>query len=150
MTHDLVQVENEAPNRGFTATPQPQSVPLPASSPVLPSSTQLPPKSPDMFIPYQPDGPPPMAATFHGPVQFLPPNTGTPSPAKRAGHAFTATSAIPFAPRPADKSHTGPGPSLPARDENQLGDKPTVPSIEAPEVKSEPLQQSVWDAPMSP
>ncbi|KAJ2982521.1 hypothetical protein NUW58_g6422 [Xylaria curta] len=88
-----------------------------ASSPLA----QPPPESaPDMdlFVPYQPDGPPPNPIPIQKPVRILEPNTGTParpnpmpyagfqsysvpvSPVRR-GHGFTATSNIPFSPGPA-------------------------------------------------
>ena len=74
--------------------------PLPESSPVFPPPPPPPANSstPDVFIPYQPEGHEPMAMSHQGPLRWLPPNTGTPTPMKRAElPVFTATSAIPFA-----------------------------------------------------
>lgn len=80
-------------------------VPLPASSPVVPAFVQPAPQQPsggsDVFIPYQPEGPPPNTLTQQEPIRWLPPNTATPSPMKRADlPVFTATSAIPFSANP--------------------------------------------------
>ncbi|KAI6779762.1 Histone deacetylase-like protein [Emericellopsis cladophorae] len=63
--------------------------------------------TPDVFIPYQPEGPAPEpAAASSEPLQWLPPNANTPaftpSPAKRSNNLFHYTpGSIPFAPRPA-------------------------------------------------
>lgn len=74
-------------------SPDPLSVALPASSPV----EQPGPRTPDMFVPYQPDGPTPMGLPVND-LKFLPPNTTTPTPMKRADlPRFTPRSAIPFA-----------------------------------------------------
>jgi histone deacetylase HOS3 len=84
-------------------SPDPRQVALPASSPVL-SPTQNGPATADMFIPYQPEGHEPVAIAQQGQLKWLPPNTGTPTPMKRADlPVFTALSAIPFAPSPARK-----------------------------------------------
>ncbi|GAW25523.1 putative histone deacetylase HOS3 [Rosellinia necatrix] len=96
--------------------------PSPSSTPFASSPLVAPPVEPtqdaDLFIPYQPDGPPPSAIPIRKPIQILEPNTGTPagpasiqqsrlqsysvpvSPARRGGHGFTATSNIPFSPAP--------------------------------------------------
>ncbi|TPX12017.1 uncharacterized protein E0L32_007320 [Thyridium curvatum] len=95
------------------AAPQlePLDVPLPASSPVPPLRTPTTgeeegeqPSTPNVFIPYQPEGPTPEAVPLQQQgrsLQWLPPNTAaTPSPMKRTDlPVFTATSAIPFASR---------------------------------------------------
>jgi hypothetical protein len=82
---------------------QPINVPLPASSPP-PSSPHTPAQrtpapGPEVFVPYQPEGPPPNAISQQKPVRWLPPNVVvTPSPMKRSDlPVFTSTSAIPFA-----------------------------------------------------
>ena len=106
---------------------------LPASSPIVPQvSVQPSMDSPDVFIPYQPEGPPPMAAAQNEPLKWLPPNVSTPSsntpvatpsPVKRQDNLFHYTpGSIPFAPRP--KSPL----------------KPDMPSHE--EVKNEDLPQA--------
>ncbi|KAI0971428.1 hypothetical protein F4678DRAFT_432879 [Xylaria arbuscula] len=98
-----------------------------SSTPFTSSPLVQPPLEPaqniDLFIPYQPDGPPPSAIPLQRPVQILEPNTGTParpnpmqhhmqhsysvpvSPVRR-GHGFTATSSIPFSPAPAPATNT--------------------------------------------
>lgn len=77
------------------STPDPRALPLPSSSPEQPG-----PKTPDMFIPYQPDGPTPAGLPLGDNVRFLPPNAATPTPMKRVDlPKFTPTSAIPFATR---------------------------------------------------
>lgn len=113
---------------------QPSEVPLPASSPPPPilhptqpnvstpqstppqitqppqliksasASTQSSSSTPDIFVPYQPEGPPPPAITQQEPLRWLEPNTGTPGPSpmkspmrKEDLPVWTSTSAIPFA-----------------------------------------------------
>ncbi len=88
-----------------------------------------PPQTPDIFVPYRPDGPPAAAVPLSGPVRILDPNTGTPrprspgkrssssslSPSKKAapgrGHARTASFEDPprtsFAPSPDRYGHHG-------------------------------------------
>ncbi|KAI1336382.1 hypothetical protein F5Y15DRAFT_205313 [Xylariaceae sp. FL0016] len=101
-------------------------IPSPSSSPVPP--TPQPARDDDLFVQYQPDGPPPSGLPITGPIQILEPNTGTPakaksptratkmqspnakrtplpsSPSRRGGHSFTATSNIPFSPTPTQVS----------------------------------------------
>ncbi|KAH8900061.1 Arginase/deacetylase [Thozetella sp. PMI_491] len=104
-----------APLRAPTLNPRPapfgSSSPAPSSSPRSPtrsparspSRAAAPPQS-DVFISYQPEGPTPAALPVaqQQPLQWLPPNTATPAAMKRMDlPVFTATSAIPFAPRPA-------------------------------------------------
>ncbi|KAL5325636.1 hypothetical protein ACEPPN_006764 [Leptodophora sp. 'Broadleaf-Isolate-01'] len=116
---------------------RPNDIPLPASSPPQPiphttepvshppaepqshqpslmKSTSPPPASkPDVFIPYQPEGPTPTFVTSaQEPLRWLEPNTNTPSPMKAGVKksdlpVWTATSAIPFgvAPRPLVKGN---------------------------------------------
>lgn len=88
--------------------PNPTSQPDPQTSPGLPTPAN------DMFIHYQPDGPTPPAVQPQQHLQWLPPNSSTPAPAqvKRELPVFTATSAIPFAPRP------GSGVETPAKKES--------------------------------
>ncbi|KXJ86185.1 histone deacetylase domain-domain-containing protein [Microdochium bolleyi] len=96
-------------------------------------STPLGPRAePDLFVPYEPEGPPATSVPFSGPIQILEPNMGTPahferkmpgrpdlaSPSpvkfsrsnsnKLAGHQFTATSKLSFA---ASRPQSGAGPS---------------------------------------
>ncbi|KAK0386134.1 hypothetical protein NLU13_5971 [Sarocladium strictum] len=95
-------------------SPTPGSVPMPSSSPALPemdaasSSGGM-----DMFIPYQPDGPSPVAVTQTEPLKWLPPNASasvagtpvaTPSPVKRHHNLFNQATGISFAPRPENKT----------------------------------------------
>ncbi|KAI1330989.1 hypothetical protein F5Y16DRAFT_321720 [Xylariaceae sp. FL0255] len=105
--------------------PSPTSTPF-ASSPLAQPMTE-PIQDDDLFVPYQPDGPPPATIPIQRPIQILEPNTGTPakppsnfsmppppvsssvpvSPARRmGGHGFTATSSIPFLPRPVQETRS--------------------------------------------
>ncbi|RDL39971.1 Arginase [Venustampulla echinocandica] len=129
---------------------QPTEVPLPASSPPNPSdhlpTTSHMNSSPDqpmpdssrtldpVFISYQPEGPPPDAVPRQQPIHWLPPNTSTPSPMKRANlPVFTSTSVIPFAPNP--NVGTQPSAQEPKNDE--------VPAKEA-------RDENIWDVPETP
>ncbi|KAH7143840.1 hypothetical protein EDB81DRAFT_760241 [Dactylonectria macrodidyma] len=88
----------------------PRQVVLPASSPVIPSVAVQPDGNcPDVFISYQPEGPPPVAIGQHERLKWLPPNApassfntpaATPSPIKKQHNLFQYTSGIPFAPCP--------------------------------------------------
>ncbi len=117
-----------------------QHIPLPVSSPVLPSTPQhqaLQSGSGEgpVFVPYQPEGVTPEALPQTQPLQWLPPNNAaTPSPMKRSElPVFTSTSAIPFAARQAEAGGLSPTSSSPFR----------------PEPKSS-SNSSVWDVPESP
>lgn len=92
-------------------SPTPGSVPMPTSSPGLPSSEGDSAGGMDFFIPYQPEGPSPVAVSQTEPLKWLPPNAAasaagtpvaTPSPVKKhTDNLFRYTSGgIPFAPRP--------------------------------------------------
>jgi histone deacetylase HOS3 len=114
----------------------PHHVPLPMSSPVHMSPAGNSPfgaPEPDVFIPYQPEGPAPSAIPQQQPIQWLPPNTATPLPVRRSDlPVFTSTSAIPFAPRPDAGNLVSPG----------KGDLP---------IKNESSsRQSIWDVPETP
>jgi histone deacetylase HOS3 len=115
----LPGAHNISPARGVS-TPQPLSpsrfahlqdasyVPLPASSPVVPtgaSNFPTPNSAPtplnngvsDVFVQYQPEGPPPAPIPQQEPLKWLPPNTSTPVAMKRGDlPVFTSTGAIPF------------------------------------------------------
>lgn len=101
-----------------TESPDPRSLTLPSSSPEQPA-----PATPDMFVPYQPDGPTPAGLPVND-VKFLPPNMATPTPMKRTDlPKFTPTSAIPFATR-----EEGPkGEVLKEEDESSIWDVPETP-----------------------
>jgi histone deacetylase HOS3 len=139
------------------STPQPLSpsrfahlqdasyVPLPASSPVVPSGpTSFPtPNSAhasvnnsasDVFVPYQPEGPPPAPIPQQEPLKWLPPNTSTPVAMKRSDlPVFTSTGAIPFG------VNTNKGPSSALAGEAQgITSKPQKP------------EPSIWDVPETP
>ncbi|KAH8678884.1 hypothetical protein BGZ60DRAFT_428705 [Tricladium varicosporioides] len=95
------------PHPVLSQVQQAAEIPLPASSPMGPNSYQPPAPSntlesqPDVFIPYQPEGPTPDAVLPQEPIRWLPPNTTTPAAMKRADlPVFTSTSVIPFAPNP--------------------------------------------------
>jgi histone deacetylase HOS3 len=62
----------------------------------------------DVFIPYQPEGPSPVAVEQNEPLKWLPPNApasvagtpvGTPSPVKKHHNVFNPAHGIRFAPR---------------------------------------------------
>jgi len=116
---------------GFGRAPVlPQRIPLPSSSPAAASPSRSPARSPtrdrwtseaaDVFIPYQPEGPAasPLAQQQQPPLQWLPPNTATPSSVMRRADlpVFTATSAIPFA----APLRTGKSPSSPLKRRDDL------------------------------
>ena len=130
---------------------QPHHFPLPSSSPTAdnaprsprrsptrsPSRTAAPP-APDVFIPYQPEGPAPalLPKGQQQPLQWLPPNSATPMVMKRADlPVFTATSAIPFAPFPV---------SSPSVEEGFLYDAPTATKSE------DTADRSLWEIPETP
>lgn len=118
---------------------QASQVPLPASSPIQPAQTapsSLPSTSSDVFIPYQPEGPPPNPVPQQEAIRWLPPNTSTPSPMKRGDlPVFTANSAIPFGINPNMTPKTSPLP------------EPAQPSA-AENVK--PFDASIWEVPETP
>jgi histone deacetylase HOS3 len=111
-------------------------VPLPASSPVpfaQPAATIQPTSSSDVFIPYQPEGPPPNPVPQQEAIRWLPPNTSTPTPMKRGDlPVFTATSAIPFGLNPA---------MAPPKPQEQAG---------LPAESLTPFDQSIWEVPETP
>ncbi|KAL8382855.1 hypothetical protein RB595_006569 [Gaeumannomyces hyphopodioides] len=94
----------------------------PANSHSSPTTIPPGPLTPDVFVPFQPEGPSPKAVPQQQPaLQWLPPNTGTPSPMKRQElPVFTSMSAIPFA---------GPSPQAPGATTNPAGgsDGPETP-----------------------
>jgi histone deacetylase HOS3 len=126
------------PTQELVMSPDRGRVPLPSSSPALHTpTTELAPASPDMFVPYQPEGPEPVAIAQQEPLKWLAPNTNTPSPMKRTElPVFTATSAIPFGPPSSRKQQ-----SLKALS-GQGGDA-TVKMETKPD-------KSVWDVPPTP
>jgi histone deacetylase HOS3 len=123
-----------------------EQIPLPASSPVGPStenfesgnhSDQSSEYNADKFVPFQPQGPPPNMVAQNEPLRWLPPNTGTISPMKRSDlPVFTSTSTIPFGINP---------------NPNQNRDTPT-PSIshDPPSPVPSRLAPSIWDVPVTP
>lgn len=121
-SHSPATLQPLQPNAqpSFLAPTQPTAQqtlnPLTYPTPTLPSHSaqSLPttiPNTPDIFIPYQPEGPQPDTMVQQEPLQWLPPNTSTPSPLKRVDlPVFTATGAIPFGVNPAlsgQKKRTG-------------------------------------------
>lgn len=90
--------------------------------------------SSDVFIPYQPEGPPPNPAPqLQEPIRWLPPNvTSTPTPMKRGDlPVFTATSAIPF----------GINSSI----------APQAPKLQGSAAESaKPFDPSIWEVPETP
>ncbi|CZT42102.1 related to histone deacetylase HOS3 [Rhynchosporium secalis] len=108
------QAQNQPPQHAqhllkSTPPPHPKSAYVPTSQPAA--------STPDIFIPYQPEGPMPTLASSSNSLRWLEPNTGTPSPMKPAVHnpgggagngigcavkkadlpVWTSTGAIPFA-----------------------------------------------------
>ena len=116
-------------------------VPLPASSPPGPVFSQpapapsRPTTGSDVFIPYQPEGPPPDTMIQPELLRWLPPNTATPSPMKRGElPVFTATSAIPFG------INSNPGQRMNGGTNGDL--KPAEPS--------KMRDDSIWEVPETP
>ncbi|KAI0408976.1 hypothetical protein F4802DRAFT_616745 [Xylaria palmicola] len=129
-----------------------------SSTPFVSSpAVQLPPDAvPDMdlFVPYQPDGPPPRTIPIQGPVEILEPNTGTPArpnptqqarfqsysvpvtPARRGGHGFTAKSSIPFSPGPARNT-------APISQDNAAASPPAA-------ISTQGADSGVWEIPETP
>jgi histone deacetylase HOS3 len=105
----------------------------PTSSPVVPQVAVQPSSDPaDVFIPYQPEGPAPVAATPSEPLQWLPPNmntpstantpAATPSPVKKRDNLFHYTpGSIPFAPRPKSPTKTNLSPPQEVAQESKPG-----------------------------
>jgi histone deacetylase HOS3 len=140
------------PSGTTTAEPSPSLTTFPLSSLVQPppESTQ----DIDLFVPYQPDGPPANIIPIHGPVQILEPNTGTParpnfmqpprfqsasvpvSPVRRGGHGFTATSSIPFSPQPAQG--------------NRFLPKDSAHVLAQPTMKTDDIDPNTWEIPETP
>ncbi|KAI6345080.1 hypothetical protein MCOR25_011062 [Pyricularia grisea] len=105
------------------------------------------PSTPDMFIPFQPEGPAPEPhpqSNQQQQLQWLPPNVGTPSPVKRQDlPVFSATGTIPFA------SATGRSLS-PLRGGADAPDK-TSSGVSTPIPKSRVEQvRSMWEVPETP
>jgi histone deacetylase HOS3 len=149
--------QTSLPSHFMTSLPQPSEIPLPASSPagqmsslpplVSPSSEQpslptssvvTPDQGSNIFIPYQPEGPTPDAIPPKQAIQFLPPNTNTPSPMKRADlPVFTSTSKIQFGPNPkVNPSMSAPEPR----------DQP-IPTIEERTTEED---ADMWEVPENP
>ncbi|KAH7031406.1 histone deacetylase domain-containing protein [Microdochium trichocladiopsis] len=110
---------NASPTVKHELSPEPEQV-VPEFRPSSPSTPAAQPAAePDLFVPYQPEGPPGMSVPLTGPVKILEPNMGTPAhfepktsdrpdlaspspvkfskPGKLGGHHFTATSKLSFA-----------------------------------------------------
>jgi len=112
---------------------QAAEMPFPSSSPFInepvpKSDTNTP---ADIFVPYQPEGPPASTIAQQESLKWLPPNTATPANMKAELPVFTSTSAIPF----------GLNPNI------QSGTKQNM------EVKPEErgnVSKSVWDVPETP
>ena len=120
---------------------QASQVPLPASSPIQspqPARSSLPASSSDVFIPYQPEGPPPNPVPQQEEIRWLPPNTSTPTPMKRANlPVFTSTSTIPFGTKP----HQPPKATAPLEPAQAPG---------AAAASLNPFDASIWEVPDTP
>lgn len=112
------------------STPSFEPVMVGGAADYSPTTPTAPPAELDLFVPYQPEGPPATSLPFSGPIQILEPNMGTPAqyerkaavdradlvspslikfsrPNKLAGHQFTASSKLAFAaPPPPTRSPT--------------------------------------------
>ncbi|TGJ80191.1 hypothetical protein E0Z10_g8580 [Xylaria hypoxylon] len=149
------KVETTVPTTPTIISPtEPSLSSTPFKSSPLVQSPPKPTQDMDLFVPYQPDGPPPNALPIQRPVQILEPNTGTParpnpiqhprlhtysvpvSPARRGGHGFSATSSIPFSP----------GPVL----NTQSMFKDDVPVLPRPTTKTENIDSDEWEMPEIP
>ncbi|KAI8629320.1 hypothetical protein F5Y19DRAFT_77983 [Xylariaceae sp. FL1651] len=133
----------------ITTPTEPSPTSLPFSSSPLVQPTPEPARDTDLFVPYQPDGPPPTTIPIKVPIQILEPNTGTParpdlvqnprfqassvpvSPVRRGGHGFTSTSNIPFSPRPVQ--------------ETRSNSKDNVPVLNPPAMKTEDVDSGTWE-----
>lgn len=124
---------------------EPDSSSMPASSPSVPQVSIQPSSDPaDVFIPYQPEGPTPIAADQSEPLKWLPPNVptpsantpaATPSPVKKRDNLFHYTpGSIPFAPRPKSPTKTSLPPPQEAADESKAG--AGSPAVDLPETPS--------------
>lgn len=110
---------------------QTPSTPVTRSNQLAPSRPSSSSSGPDLFIPYQPEGPTQNTALQQEPLRWLPPNTATPASVRRADlPVFTSTSTIPFSPNP------------------NLGQSPRKP-IERP-TPSKPHGSSLWQVPETP
>jgi histone deacetylase HOS3 len=160
---ELAGAQNQFPKPGVS-TPQPLSpsrfahlqdasyVPLAASSPVVLNaatpeypplkSTSVPLKNgaPDVFVPYQPEGPPPAPIAQQEPLTWLPPNTSTPAAMKRSDlPVFTSTSAIPFGVNGNKATPSG-----------AVSDVPSSNGINGQAPTQQKLPPSIWDVPDTP
>ncbi|KAH8680809.1 histone deacetylase domain-containing protein [Xylariales sp. PMI_506] len=90
------------------------------------TATPMPANHMDIFIPYQPEGTTPKMVPQPGPVRWLPANTVDTPMNMRRGHAFTATSAIPFAPAQGTL-FKGKSP-VKIEEDVDMGDLPTTPT----------------------
>jgi histone deacetylase HOS3 len=170
--HDALHtpVTEEAPvlveTPAYHSTPLPSHAHAPVLSPVDPRLIPLPGSpfpatplrspvraqeqasaAPDLFVPYQPEGPSPAALLRQQqtPLQWVPPNTSsTPTVAMRRVDlpVFTPTSTIPFGPRPGGsagmKSAGGADVKKPQADDQAA-------------IKPEPTAgDSVWEIPETP
>ncbi|CAJ2513927.1 Uu.00g020460.m01.CDS01 [Anthostomella pinea] len=143
-----------APAIKTPAKPGPAHTLFRLDSPDPLQATPRPAQHEDLFVQYQPHGPPPHTIPLSGPVRILDPNTGTParptqlhppvftpasvppSPARKGGHGFTATSAIPFASRPVQ--------------ETQAMSNENVTFLPQPTVKADAQDEGVWEIPETP
>jgi histone deacetylase HOS3 len=85
--------------QGITRPNISEPVPTPTnlSSPAMQLQSLTSSHTPDVFIPYQPEGPAPQSRALQNGLQWLPPNTATPSASKFGDlPVFTSTGTIPF------------------------------------------------------
>ncbi|KHN99800.1 histone deacetylase HosB [Metarhizium album ARSEF 1941] len=100
-------VEGISASSTSSPTPTP-SAPTESSPDVLHVTVQPASDAGDIFIPYQPEGPEPVAMGQHEDLTWLPVTTPLPSAVKTKSSLFHYTSEIPFAPRPDTQPQGGP------------------------------------------
>ena len=112
---------------------QAADMPLPPSSPFInePALTPEISNPADVFVPYQPEGPPASTIVQQDSLRWLPPNTATPANMKSELPVFTSTSAIPFGLNP-----------------NIQGSAPQNKEVKAEKKGND--NGSVWDVPETP
>ncbi|KUI55108.1 Histone deacetylase HOS3 [Cytospora mali] len=174
-TPDSLQQQPSSPQETMSQASLPQEIPLPAGNenttmgppPSAPSSA-----TPDLFIPYQPEGPTPTIISSQEPLKWLPPNTSTPSPIKqKADRAMVTpsptkqgfpTMLTPSPVKQADLAGMA-SPSLMRRADlptftatSQIPFAPRTPSAQtpaakSPTAKSESIQdEAIWEVPETP
>lgn len=142
-----IDFQQAAPFLPQHAVTSPLLVPSAFASPAVPQQPSPPPAgTPDVFISYQPEGPTPQPQLQYNGLQWLPPNTGTPSPMKRGDlPVFTSTGAIPFGVRP--DFHAGPNSN---NFEKQELSPSSLPADNVQMTSEEDAHFDIWEIPETP